>query len=204
MCAVAMVHAPVPGARGRWSRSDARRRPERKARYVASLEGQAALGEPLHRQAARVGMDRADCWIAISDGGSGLEDWLCVNFLWVEAVILDFFHAVERLAELAAAWDGPETEAAKVRLHAWARRLKREGGAAVLEELRTLVPPKRLRDQYRETLTYFENQVHRMDYPSYVSKGWAIGSGPIEAACKTVIGRCLKERDGHALESRRS
>ena len=27
-----------------------------------------------------------------------------------------------------------------------------------------------------------------MDYPTYQAKGWAIGSGPIESACKTVIG----------------
>ena len=39
---------------------------------------------------------------------------------------------------------------------------------------------------------YFENQVHRMDYPTYVAKGWAIGSGPVESACKTVIGKRMK------------
>ena len=44
----------------------------------------------------------------------------------------------------------------------------------------------------RATLTYFENQVHRMDYPSYVAKGWQIGSGPVESACKTVVSQRLK------------
>lgn len=192
MCAVAMVYNPIPKDRRRWARPAARRPPKRKARYVASLEGQAAVAEPLRRQAAQVGMDRAERWIALSDGGSGLEEWLRVNFPRIEAVILDFFHAAEYLAELAAVWDGPGTEAAKTRFRVWRRRLKREGGAAMLEELRTLVPPKRARDRHRETLTYFENQVHRMDYPTYVKKGWAIGSGPVEAACKTVIGRRLK------------
>ena len=43
------------------------------------------------------------------------------------------------------------------------------------------------------TLTgYFENHVHRMDYPAYRARGWAIGSGPIESACKTVIGKRMK------------
>ena len=45
---------------------------------------------------------------------------------------------------------------------------------------------------WRATVGYFENQVHRMDYPSYLAKGWQIGSGPVEAACKTVIGLRLK------------
>ena len=31
-----------------------------------------------------------------------------------------------------------------------------------------------------------------MDYPSYLAKGWAIGSGPVESACKTVIGKRMK------------
>ena len=44
----------------------------------------------------------------------------------------------------------------------------------------------------RETVTYFENQVHRMDYPRYVAHGWWIGSGPVESACKTVVGQRLK------------
>ena len=31
-----------------------------------------------------------------------------------------------------------------------------------------------------------------MDYPGYVAKGWQIGSGPVESACKTVVGQRLK------------
>jgi hypothetical protein len=41
-------------------------------------------------------------------------------------------------------------------------------------------------------LTYFRNQVHRMDYPRYLAHGWQIGSGPVESACKTVVGQRLK------------
>jgi hypothetical protein len=194
MCTVAMVYNPIPDDRDRWARPKARRRPPWQARYVASLEGQAALGEPMRRQAAQVGMDRAERWIAISDGGGGLEDWLRAHFGRVDAVILDFYHVSEHLAELARAWHGAETAAAEDRHQEWAHRLKHEGGAAVLEELRGLRLPNRqgLRECYRATLVYFENQVHRMDYPSYRAHGWQIGSGPIEAACKTVIGRRLK------------
>ena len=50
-----------------------------------------------------------------------------------------------------------------------------------------------IREVWRATVTYFENQSHRMDYPRYVSKGWRIGSGPVESACKTVINQRLKK-----------
>ena len=62
MAAVGMVcNAGVPG----------------QARYVCGLTGgQAGLGQPLRNQAAQVGLDRAERWVAISDGGAGLEDLL--------------------------------------------------------------------------------------------------------------------------------
>jgi hypothetical protein len=41
-------------------------------------------------------------------------------------------------------------------------------------------------------VTYFNNQVHRMDYPAYQAKGWCIGSGAVESACKRVVGQRLK------------
>ncbi len=65
---------------------------------------------------------------------------------------------------------------------------------AVLAELHTLDGASRpsAREVLRETVTCFENQVHRMDYPSYRARGWQIGSGPMESACKTVVGQRLK------------
>ena len=64
----------------------------------------------------------------------------------------------------------------------------------VLEELRgmNLEGRESVRQVHKDTIAYFENQVHRMDYPSYLAKGWAIGSGPVESACKTVIGKRMK------------
>ena len=127
MATVAMVYNPIPEDRARWA-NPAGKRPPWQARYLAGLEGQATLGEPLRRQAAQVGMDRAERWIALSDGGAGLEDWLRANFGRVEAVILDFYHAAEHLGDLAKAWHGAGTEAAEARHDDWSHRLKHEGG----------------------------------------------------------------------------
>ena len=55
----------------------------------------------LRTPAGHVGMDRADRWIGLSDGGNGLEDRLRENFPRVEVVILDFFHPAEKLTGLA-------------------------------------------------------------------------------------------------------
>jgi len=42
-----------------------------------------------------------------------------------------------------------------------------------------------------KALGYFENNVDRMQYGTFRAKGYFIGSGVVEAGCKSVIGgRC--------------
>jgi len=86
----------------------------------------------------------------------------------------------------------------------WCHSLKHEGGAAVLAKLETLSRESwsaPLCELHRKTVGYFRNHRHKMDYPTYVARGWQIGSGPVESACKTVVGNRLKGggmRWGHA------
>jgi hypothetical protein len=193
MASVGMVYNPVPEDPAQWARSQGRT-PQFQARYVAGLEGQASLAEPMRKQAAQVGMDRAERWIGISDAGAGVEDLLRINFGRVETVILDFFHVAEHLGDLGRALYPGEESTREEWLEQWCHRLKHEGGQSVLDGLRALPPDGResVRMIHNEVIGYFENHVHRMDYPSYRAKGWAIGSGPIESACKTVIGKRMK------------
>ena len=87
-----------------------------------------------------------------------------------------------------------ETEARDV-ARGWCHRLEHEGGAAVLAGLERVDVASRseaVREAHRVRLVYFANQAHRMDYPAYRAKGWLIGSGPVEAACKQVVGQRMK------------
>jgi hypothetical protein len=119
---------------------------------------------------------------------------LRANFPRVEAVVLDFYHVAEYLGEWAKVLHADEAEARGV-AGTWCHRLKHEGGAAVLAELRRIDVAGRaeaVREAHRVLLGYFANQVHRMDDPTYRAKGWLIGSGPVEAACKQVVGQRLR------------
>jgi len=63
----------------------------------------AELGPLLRQQAAHVGMEQADVWIALTDGGNGLEEFCQQNFNRHDlVVILDFYHAAEYLKTLGA------------------------------------------------------------------------------------------------------
>lgn len=164
------------------------------ARYLAGLYALTELGAQLRRQAGQVGMNQAQQWIALTDGGAGLEEFMQCYF--PQAVcILDFFHAAQHLHELAKLWHSGDEEQSKALGQAWSHRLKHEGGQAllaVLEELDLRGRSAAVREKYRLVTSYVRNNVHRMDYPCYRAKGWLIGSGHIEAACKTVVGQRLK------------
>ena len=101
-------------------------------------------------------MDRADRWVAISDGGAGIEDWLRLDFPRVEAVILDFYHAAEHIGEWAKAQRPGDEAAAGELAGGWCHRLKHEGGAAVLAALTELDVGRRpaARAAHRDLLGY--------------------------------------------------
>lgn len=178
------------------------------ARYTSGLYPLAEMGPLLRRQGAQVGLDRAQVWVAITDGGAGLEDFVRLNFPRVEAVILDFYHAAEYLAKLAAVLHPTDEEAARDQTKAWSCLLRGEGGEVLIAVLEEWDWPNRkgLPAVRAEVRGYFRNHAHRMDYPSYEANGWYIGSGAVESACKTVVGQRLKgsgmrwsETGSHAL-----
>jgi hypothetical protein len=74
--------------------------------YLANLEPLAEFGPLLQPQGGAVGMEHAERWIALSDGGSGSEGRLRTQCPRVEAVILDCYHAAESLSGLAKSWGG--------------------------------------------------------------------------------------------------
>lgn len=165
--------------------------PERHSvRYLAGFYELDELGLQLRRQAAQVGWDEAEQQIALSDGGSGLEEFFRKNFPLAEC-ILDFWHAAEHLTELGLALYPDDESLRQERVGAWCHQLKHEGGAAMLATLEQL-EPNEARAAHADCVRYFRNHRQRMDYPRYLANGWQIGSGPVESACKTVVGNRLK------------
>jgi hypothetical protein len=169
---------------------------ESQARYLSGLYDLGELGTQLRRQGGQVGMNQAEQWIALTDGGAGLEDFVKKNFPGHDLVaILDFWHAAEYLGGLAAVLHPNDEAARTAQFEAWRQRLQDAGGEAMVAHLEAFAWPLRrpaVREKLAEVLRYFGNNVHRMDYPRYLASGWQIGSGAVESGCKTVVGQRLK------------
>jgi hypothetical protein len=190
---VAAVFNPQP------THETVRRRRLWEARYVCGLMSLAEIGQQLRRECRAVGLARADVVIGLSDGGNGLENCLleAVAGLAREVVfILDFYHASEHLREFAKALWPSDASARERQLEEWCHTLKHRGGrvlSAQLESQDHSTAGAAVQGAHQNLLGYFRNNLHRMDYPTYVARGWQIGSGTIESACKTVVCRRLKE-----------
>jgi hypothetical protein len=195
MAYVGVVYNPLPDLERTFS-NEVRKGARMQARYVSGLYRLEQMGPLLRRQGAQVGMDDADVWIALSDGGSGLEAFLEMNFPRVEAVIIDFWHASEYVAKLAKALHPNDDAQALAQTRQWKRILQEEGGWTLLAIWETWDWPTHrsaeLTAVREEVLGYFRNQGHRMEYPEYEANGWCIGSGAVESGCKTVVSQRLK------------
>jgi hypothetical protein len=163
-------------------------------RALAGLYSLEELGAQMRRQAAQVGLDTADVWVGLTDGGNGLDEFLRVYFPRAE-LVLDFYHAAEHLNDLAQALHPGDDAAAGELAGQWCHQLKHEGGAAVLTTLENIDlrgKKAEARERHRQVTGYVRHNVFRMDYPRYRAHGWLIGSGHVESACKGVVGQRLK------------
>jgi hypothetical protein len=158
--------------------------------YVASYETSAEFSLRLREEARRRGLGVAEQVVFISDGAAWTEEAATQCFPGATS-ILDFYHASERIHELA---QGLSVENSRQRAAGWKTKLLADGVGEVMEEAR------RLREQgcadveaVDENLGFLGRHRHRMLYGSYRAKGWFIGSGVVEAGCRTVVGKRLKQ-----------
>ena len=111
--------------------------------------------------------------------------------------VVDFYHASQRVWDMAAALFGANTQAGA----AWAKRmaklLKYNGpdrvlrSAAQLKSRRPLLPKTRAKE-YRTAYNYIRERTQFMQYAEYARVNIPLGSGITEAACKTVVTQRLK------------
>lgn len=142
-----------------------------------------------------VGYQHARLRAFIADGAQWL--WKLADAYFASAVqILDWYHLAEHVHKAAKALHGEGAEAATQ----WAKHLKDqlwEGRAAhALDEVRAAYARARSpakRAALHELETYLDHNQSRMDYPRYRALGLPVGSGQVEAQCKTLVGARCKQ-----------
>jgi hypothetical protein len=162
--------------------------------YLCGLETAGDFGTRLRREAFRRGLGRSERVVLLGDGAAWVWELGRVNFpMAIE--ILDYYHAREHLTRLVEALVGQGTPAATKRLHRWERWLWAGDVSRLLKTARRRgpTPAAHLPDAVSTELAYFEKNRARMRYRQFRDHGLFIGSGVVEAGCKTVVGQRAKQ-----------
>lgn len=161
--------------------------------YVSSMASIHEFGPQLRQEAIRRGLATVPLTVLLIDGASGLEN-MGLSCFPKAIQIVDFFHAMEHAGEVLVALHGPQPADCpehKKQLRSWAKDLLKNRVSRLIVSVRAKAAGTTAQAAVEKALAYFENNIDRMQYQTFRDRGCFIGSGVVEAGCKSVIGgRC--------------
>ena len=162
--------------------------------YTGAIETAEDFGKRLYVEAWNRGWSRAKKKVVIGDGAEWI--WNLAQLYFPGAIqIVDLFHARQHLWDLARKLHPGDTRAQKAWMKVHQKRWLDQGKIEKLvAALRALVSPHaEVSEKLRTEADYFETHTERMRYPMFRRQHLFVGSGVIEAGCKSVIGSRLKQ-----------
>jgi hypothetical protein len=169
-------------------------RDEDSTTYVGAIETAEDFGLRLYTETWNRGWDRATIRVVMGDGSHWI--WNIAEQHFPGAIqIVDLYHAREHLWDLARKLHPADELAQKrwlMRKLDWLENGKIEKLTAALRKLADAEQSSELAKATYAEAEYFDGNRDRMRYPEFRQKNLFVGSGVIEAGCKTVIGSRLK------------
>jgi hypothetical protein len=152
------------------------------------------FGRRLHWEALRAGLGRAQARLVVADGAPWI--WHLAQDRWAGAIqVLDFYHASQHLWELGRALHGPDEGAVARWVEPRRRQLRHGREKRVLAEIAGLKAPRgEAGPVVQREQTYFATHAGRVNYQRIQRRGWPIGSGSVESACRQR--QCRFKRPG--------
>ena len=141
------------------------------------------------REATRRGFEQAGRRVVLGDGA--LWIWNLADEHFPGAIqIVDLYHAKKHLWDVAKAIYGAGSDLAEQ----WAKTRRDELDEGTIDDiLAALRLHVDANDEARKCFDYVTRNRHRMRYPAFRAQGLCVGSGVVEAGCKTAIGiRCKR------------
>ena len=165
--------------------------------YVGTLESVESFAPLLRDEARRRGIGKSQKVVFIGDGAAWIWELARTHFP-LAILILDFYHMMEYLHELSQLLYGKDTPWAGRMKDQWKEQMQRDEVQAVIDAMK-----KRAQQlgevsadtvqKIQEKIGYLENNKDKMRYGTFREQGLFYGSGVVEAGCRTVIGKRLKQ-----------
>jgi hypothetical protein len=160
--------------------------------FVGAIETAEIFGSRIFREALRRGLDQAKRVVVLGDGAEWIKN--LADFYFPEATtIVDLYHAREHVVQLCKYLFVNEKGVDRHRVRWWAH-LDRGKVEKIISEARKVLPEDPdTRKKANTEINYLQKNKGRMRYSDFRAEGLFVGSGVVEAGCKTVIGQRLKQ-----------
>jgi len=161
--------------------------------YTGAIETAEEFGQRLFLEAWTRGWSRALIRVVMGDGAEWIWNLAALHFPGA-ILIVDLYHARQHLWEVARRLhpDDPGKQKGWMKLHQ-KRLLERGKIEKLVEALRSIKSSHpEVVEKLRTEADYFERNAERMRYPKFRRQHLFVGSGVIEAGCKTVIASRFK------------
>jgi hypothetical protein len=161
--------------------------------FVGAIESSETFGERMYAEARRRGLLDAEKVVVIADGARYNWEIAALHFHGCTEIV-DLYHAREHLHDLCGLLSAKGSKAFH-RLELQFRTWLDEGNVEkIIAKSEGLLPDHdEARKDAEKEIGYFRNNAHRMRYGEFREQGFFVGSGVIEAGCKTVVGKRLKQ-----------
>jgi len=157
--------------------------------YVGAIESSTLFGWRIYAEALRRGLEQAKTVIVLTDGQRYNHTITQTHFSNAVHVV-DLFHAYEHLTAIAQLLWGQEAKAPKM----WRDLLEAGDISRLVRKAGSQLPTSaKSKKALLKQLHYFENNALQMRYAEFREKKFFVGSGVVEAGCRTVIGERLKQ-----------
>ena len=162
--------------------------------YTGAIETAEEFGKRIYREALQRGWSRARKKVVIGDGAEWIWNLVAEHFPGAREIV-DLYHARQHLWTVARQLYPQEEVQQKAWMKVHQKRLLDKGKIEKLvSELHSIATTNpQLAEKIRTEADYFERNAERMRYPRFRRQHFFVGSGVIEAGCKTVIGSRLKQ-----------
>lgn len=157
--------------------------------YVATDKRCRAFGVMVRTEFDRRFADRPET-VALGDGAPWVWELFRIFFPWAIQIV-DFHHAAEHIATLAELVHPRDSAAWRKLRRKWTSKLWNGRLDALLTSARASIPPAKAKAGAK-ALAYFIKNRTRMRYDFFRDQYFFVGSGVVEAACKTLIGQRFK------------
>ena len=160
--------------------------------FTGAIETADEFGTRIYAEALRRGLQRAEKVVVLGDGAEWIRNLVELYFQGATQIV-DLYHARERVCKIISMlFKDDEKNKNRYRLKWWS--LLDEGKIEkFIADATSRIPwDCSFKEDIKKQIGYFSNNLERMRYTKFRKQGFFVGSGVIEAGCKTVIASRMK------------